>query len=288
MIEVETKVATMYSDAATAFSDDESFSNFLSQLAKEEEDHIKLLQESMASLSNENMDKACFYFDVDFRHKIEAPILRAQLLQERGELTKWEMIDVIADVEFSEWNEIFIYTMDTTKILNEDFQKAVSDVEKHRLQVQDYISNFPGGESLLQKVKRLRSGWNKRILIVENNLAIARMLEALTMLDAEVIIAKDGEEGISLVRKNHFDLIITDAEIPRINGIEMYKKAVTIDPKLRNRFIFFTGTENSEYLSFIETSNIKMLRKPSPVKLICNAINDVLEDSTLQKNATLH
>lgn len=288
MIEVETKAASLYADAAVTFAGDDKFSCFLSELANEEQDHIKLLEESMVSLSYESIGKVAFHFDEDFRHKILAPIVSAQQSLNKGELSQRGMVDVIAEIEFSEWNEVFIYAIDATKVLDEDFQKAASEIDQHRIHILEYISTLPDGGSLLQKVRRLKSVSNKRVLIVEDNVAVARMLEVLTMDDAEVILARDGEEGLSHVQEGHFDLIVADVIMPKMGGIEMYKKALSIDPTLEGHFIFFTGTEDPEELNFLQSSNVTVLPKPSPVKLICQVIDQVLAKSSPRQITTVH
>jgi CheY-like chemotaxis protein len=288
MIEVETMAAKLYADAAVAFAGDDQFACFLTKLVNEEQDHIKLLEESMASLSYESISKVTFHFDEDFRHKILTPIVNAQRSLNRGELSQGEMVDVIAEIEFSEWNEVFIYAIDAAKVLVEEFQNAASEIDQHRIHIQEYISSLPDGESLLQKVRRLKSVSNKRVLIVEDNVAVARMLEVLTMDEAKVILARDGEEGLSHIQEGHFDLIVADVIMPKMDGIEMYKKALSIDPALEGRFIFFTGTEDLEELNFLQSSNVTVLPKPSPVKLICQVIDQVLAKSSPRQNTTVH
>jgi CheY-like chemotaxis protein len=288
MIEVETKAAKLYADAAVTFAGDDQFACFLTKLVNEEQDHIKLLEESMTSLSYESIGKIAFHFDEDFRHKILAPIVNAQRSLNRGELSQREMVDVIAEIEFSEWNEVFIYAIDATKVLVGEFHDAASEIDQHRIHIQEYISTLPDGGSLLQKVRRLKSVSNKRVLIVEDNVAVARMLEVLIMDDAEVILARDGEEGISHVQEGHFDLIVADVIMPKMGGIEMYKKALSIDPTLKGHFIFFTGTEDPEELNFLQSSNVTVLPKPSPVKLICQVIDQVLAKSSPRQSTTVH
>ena len=288
MIEVETKAAKLYADAAVTFAGDDQFACFLTKLVNEEQGHIKLLEESMAPLSYESISKVTFHFDEDFRHKILAPIVNAQHLLNRGELSQREMVDVIAEIEFSEWNEVFVYAIDATKVLAEEFQTAASEIDQHRIHIQEYISSLPDGESLLQKVRRLKPVSNKRVLIVENNVAVARMLEVLTMDDADVILARDGEEGLSHIQEGSFDLIVADVIMPKMDGIEMYKKALSIDPTLEGHFIFFTGTEDPEELNFLQSSNVTVLPKPSPVKLICQVIDQVLAKSSPRQNTTVH
>ena len=288
MITVEKMVAELYSEAAVVFSADQKFSSFLSLLAEEEQTHIKLLEEALLSLPEMSPRGACFYFDEEFRRKIEEPVVNAKRLLARGELSHTDMVDVVTEVEFSEWNELFIYTLDTTKSLDESFREAISDIDQHRQHVQEYVSSLPDGEAFLEKLRKLSPVWSRRILIVEENLAVARMLEALAMGDAEVLIASNGEEGLALIEKGHFDLVVSDVELPKMNGIEMYNKAVVVDPALEGRFVFFTSTENTDHQNYLRSINAIVLAKPSPVKSICRAIDEVLVASTSAQDKTIH
>lgn len=288
LIDIESSAADLYAEAAAAFCEDEDFSRFLALMSAEEHEHIKLLQQARDTISDKEIKRACFYFDDHFRKKIEAPFIRARRLLEDGELTKATMIDILAEAEFSEWNELFLYILDTLKVLHEDVQKAVADIDQHRKQIQEFILSLPDGDSLIQRVRRLSHAGSKRALIVEDNSAVALMLEALVADNVEVIIARDAQEGLSHIRQGYFDLIVSTIEMPEMHGIEMYKQALALDPSLHLRFIFFTGTENPEYLSFIRDSKALMLPKPSPVRLISEMMHDVLASTPVPQETTIH
>jgi len=288
LIDIESSAAALYAEAAAAFREDEDFSRFLALMSAEEHEHIKLLQQARDTISDKEIKRACFYFDDHFRKKIEAPFIRARRLLKDGELTKATMIDILAEAEFSEWNELFLYILDTFKVLHEDVQKAVADIDQHRKHVQEFILSLPDGDSLIQRVRRLSYTGSKRALIVEDNSAVARMLEALVADNVEVIIARDAQEGLSHIRLGSFDLIVSTIEMPEMHGIEMYKQALAMDPSLHLRFIFFTGTENPEYLSFIRDSKTLMLPKPSPVRLISEMMNEVLDSTPVPQETTIH
>jgi CheY-like chemotaxis protein len=288
LIDIESSAADLYAEAAAAFREDEDFSRFLALMSAEEHQHIKLLQQARDAISDKEIKRACFYFDDHFRKKIEAPFIRARRLLEDGELTKATMIDILAEAEFSEWNELFLYILDTLKVLHEDVQKAVADIDQHRKQIQEFILSLPDGDSLIQRVRRLSHTGSKRVLIVEDNSAVALMLEALVADNVEVIIARDAQEGLSHIRQGYFDLIVSTIELPEMHGIEMYKQALAMDPSLHLRFIFFTGTENPEYLSFIRDSKTLMLPKPSPVRLISEMMHEVLASTPVPQETTIH
>jgi len=288
LIDIESAAADLYAEAAAAFREDEDFSRFLALMSAEEHQHIKLLQQARDTISDKEIKRACFYFDDHFRKKIEAPFIRARRLLEDGELTKITMIDILAEAEFSEWNELFLYILDTLKVLHEDVQRAVADIDQHRKQIQEFILSLPDGDSLIQRVRRLSHTGSKRALIVEDNSAVALMLEALVADNVEVIIARDAQEGLSHIRQGYFDLIVSTIEMPEMHGIEMYKQALAMDPSLHLRFIFFTGTENPEYLSFIRDSKTLMLPKPSPVRLISEMMHEVLASTPVPQEITIH
>jgi two-component system chemotaxis response regulator CheY len=288
LIGIETTAANLYGTAAVAFRADKDFSRFLSKLAEEERDHEKVLQQASAALSENEMKRASFHFDHDFRNKIESPFSRATGLLKDDALSKNAMLDIIAEAEFSEWNEVLIYTLDILNSVEEDIQKFTSDIDQHRLNAQEYIASLPNGESILQRVRRLSRPGGKRVLIVESNRSVARMLEALAGERAKVVIASNGQEGISQIRQGTFDLIVSETELPMMNGIEMYKQALETDPSLSGKFVFFTGTECREYLEFVRTSKVLLLPKPSPVKLVCEMMNNILDSTSVPHDATIH
>ncbi len=288
LIGVETSAANVYAEAAIVFREDEDFSRFLSLMSLEEREHEKLLQEASAAISDDEMKSASFHFDDHFRNKIEAPFTRAWGLLKDNALTKNAMVNVLAEAEFSEWNEVLIYTLDLLNVLDEEIQKFISDIEQHRIQAQEYLASLPDGDSILQRVRRLPPPGSKRVLIVESNHTVAHMLEALAEDQVEVFIASNGQEGISYLRQGHFDLIVSEIDLPIMSGVEMFKQALAKDSTIGSRFVFFTGTENEEYLEFVRSSKILMLPKPSPVRLICEMMNEVLDSYVVTLGSTVH
>jgi two-component system sensor histidine kinase and response regulator WspE len=48
-----------------------------------------------------------------------------------------------------------------------------------------------------------------------------------------VAVAVDGKDGWNSVRAEHFDLVVTDVDMPRMNGLELVQ-AIRADPTLRS------------------------------------------------------
>ena len=79
----------------------------------------------------------------------------------------------------------------------------------------------------------LRSGARKRVLVVDDSLTV-RELER-KMIEAqgyEVDVAVDGMDAWNAVRKGHYDLVVTDVDMPRMDGIELVTR-IKGDPALR-------------------------------------------------------
>ena len=64
----------------------------------------------------------------------------------------------------------------------------------------------------------------KRVLYVEDEDFFAKTLSrSLEHIGCEVVIAKDGEEGVSHIQKDRFDLILLDLMLPKVDGFEILK-----------------------------------------------------------------
>lgn len=72
-----------------------------------------------------------------------------------------------------------------------------------------------------------------RVLLVEDSIPIRTQLRRI--LEAEgyqVAIAVDGNDGLAKLKQGTFDAIISDVEMPNLNGIEMTKSIRTTMPDI--------------------------------------------------------
>ncbi len=72
-----------------------------------------------------------------------------------------------------------------------------------------------------------------RILLVDDDAALRRILQfKLTQHGFEVTPAANGEEAISLIRSNLFDLVLSDMKMPKLGGIELLEQAKRLQPNI--------------------------------------------------------
>lgn len=77
-------------------------------------------------------------------------------------------------------------------------------------------------ERVDRSVRQLAGVQRKRVLVVDDSLTV-RELERKLLLGRgyDVAVAVDGMDGWNALRAEHFDLLITDIDMPRMDGIEL-------------------------------------------------------------------
>ncbi|MGL5036880.1 MAG: response regulator transcription factor, partial [Aeromonas sp.] len=61
-----------------------------------------------------------------------------------------------------------------------------------------------------------------KILLVDDDLELTLLLhEILTLEGFQVTVAEDGEEGLQRLAEQHFDLVLLDVMMPKLNGFAM-------------------------------------------------------------------
>jgi chemosensory pili system protein ChpA (sensor histidine kinase/response regulator) len=60
------------------------------------------------------------------------------------------------------------------------------------------------------------------VLLVDDSLSVRKVLaRRLGRLGLQVTTAQDGEEALELLREERFDALVTDLEMPRMNGYQL-------------------------------------------------------------------
>ncbi len=123
-----------------------------------------------------------------------------------------------------------------------------------------------------------------RILIVEDSDVIIEelqnILQTLGVVGDNLIIAKDGIEGLKKVEEEIFDLVISDVIMPNCDGIEMLKKIRSKHPFFDTPFVYLTSEKDlTLVLDAIDLGVKNYLIKPINEKKVQDKILPILEDS---------
>lgn len=118
---------------------------------------------------------------------------------------------------------------------------------------------------------------NLTLLYVEDDEIIRQnAVEYLKNYCKEVFQAKDGQEALSIYQVKKPDIIISDIEMPQLNGLEMAKQIRRKDKK--TPIIIVTAYTDKNYLlQAVELQLIKYITKPINSKKLKEALGLVLE-----------
>ena len=74
----------------------------------------------------------------------------------------------------------------------------------------------------------------KRVLVVDDSITV-REIERKLLIGAgyDVEVAVDGMDGWNAVRNSLFDLVVTDVDMPRLNGLQLLNM-IKEDPSLKS------------------------------------------------------
>ena len=69
----------------------------------------------------------------------------------------------------------------------------------------------------------------------------------LNQMDEEldIIEAKNGKEALDYIENHHLDILLTDIKMPFLDGIELIKEAIKIQPELK--IAIFSGYSDFDY-----------------------------------------
>lgn len=114
------------------------------------------------------------------------------------------------------------------------------------------------------------------ILIVDDEECIRDFLGLALSEKAHITTACDGIEALDKAQQHQFDLIISDIQMPRLNGLDLYEKLYSIDPKITDKFVFCTGYVTDTVHDFVAVNQLKLCKKPIELSAINSIVSEML------------
>lgn len=95
------------------------------------------------------------------------------------------------------------------------------------------------------------------------------------MAGYEVTVAINGRDALNKLDSSTYDLVITDINMPHLDGIGLYKLALK-HSYLKNRFLFITGDYEPESWVF-NNMDLNFLRKPFRAEQLFSKVNTLIK-----------
>jgi len=119
---------------------------------------------------------------------------------------------------------------------------------------------------------------NKKTLLVDDDGLIRDSLSmAFLGRGCSIRTVESAEEGIEVLKHEHFDIIVSDFKLPGMNGMEFFKK--TRNSREERVNVLISGNVNEDELEGKEALGIhKFLEKPFTVMALADTLAGLVEN----------
>src|SRR5437588_10339344 len=119
---------------------------------------------------------------------------------------------------------------------------------------------------------------NFSVLMVDDTTAIREAIaRSLARRGCRVTTATNGVEALEILRKQSFDVIITDLNMPDRGGLWLCRQALVLRPEPRGRFVLVASDplpQPRSLATFLETE--RFVLDPSALKLPFHPVADFI------------
>ena len=123
-----------------------------------------------------------------------------------------------------------------------------------------------------------------QVLLIEDEESIRRVMSRILKEENDqyqITEAVDGKQGLDLLSKGQFDLVLCDIKMPKMDGIEVLKKAK--DEMLNIPFIMLTGHGNIETaVEAMKLGAYDFISKPPDLNRLLNSVRHAFENKSLR------
>jgi DNA-binding NtrC family response regulator len=120
-----------------------------------------------------------------------------------------------------------------------------------------------------------------KILIIDDEKSIRSTLrEILEYEKYEVDEAKDGEEGLAMLEKNEYDVVLCDIRMPKMDGIVVLEKAIEMEKECQFIMVSAHGTIETA-VECTKKGAYDFIQKPPDLNRLLLTVRNALDKSDL-------
>jgi two-component system chemotaxis sensor kinase CheA len=118
-----------------------------------------------------------------------------------------------------------------------------------------------------------------RILVVDDNPSLLRLIAAVLERQAHtVVLASDGKAALAALEADPCDLVITDIEMPAMNGLELLRRLKQVVPRPKVIAMSGGGMASTQHLEIATLFGaVERLRKPFSNQELLDVVNRALD-----------
>ncbi len=117
-----------------------------------------------------------------------------------------------------------------------------------------------------------------RVLVIEDEEALGEAVAAALADEGfNPDRASDGEQALRKLRERHYDVIICDLKMPKVDGIAFFREVSDSMPHIARRLIFVTGdVAGTDAEQFLEESGCRWVPKPFRLRDLVRVARETL------------
>jgi len=137
--------------------------------------------------------------------------------------------------------------------------------------------------SEIQKIIQFTKNFN--VLFVEDNVKARNEMKLIfDRFFNEVITAVDGEDGVEKFKLHRVDLVITDINMPKMNGLDMIREIKKISPDI-NTLVISAYNETEYFIEAIKIGVDGFILKPFEIDQFIEILKKIVSHLLLKKEA---
>ncbi len=273
---VELLASEVYLQAASIHKNDSKLKKFLESSAEDEAWHYHVMGSAAEYIASVPDFTPTISVDKETNEKIIGYLNEIKNGLEQNTLGRDELIEKIVVLELSEWNDIFLYVVNTLKDKTSVFKYPASRIQAHLRKIEHYLEKVEGQPQTLQKIRELPAIWTENILIVDDEELITGLIKSLLNRSGNIDVAHNGQDALKMLGEKYYKLIITDIDMPIMDGLTFYNEAVGKYPASNNRFLFITGDLSPDRQTFFKENHLKYLAKPIDIKVLREVASKII------------
>ncbi|MDI1365839.1 MAG: response regulator [bacterium] len=123
------------------------------------------------------------------------------------------------------------------------------------------------------------------ILILEDDILFCEFVHDVLVQDGHsVVTAYNGEEGLVRLTRQTFDLVLTDIDMPIMDGLEFLRRARAMPCGLELPFILLTGRRREQVMmAGSAVAGAPFLQKPVTPGTLSRTVRATLDDFARQR-----
>ncbi len=140
------------------------------------------------------------------------------------------------------------------------------------------VSDLPRAEL----VRLPAVGAGGRVLVVDDEEVVRRLLQEIlrSHFDCQVDLARNGAEGLEMLRRQDFAAVISDVQMPGMNGSDFFEAVRAEFPDLASRFAFITGYAGAPDTEMrLSRWQVPVIAKPFTVARLVDVVGALLRQT---------